>query len=172
MFFLLDAQPSLTCGLLRLDRKYAASALEIRRAKPLEDSPPEPWPFSITPPHGHPLALDDYYPAAKVMSRRMLEVLTTAGVSNLQRFNATLTQPANIVHETHQVVNVISSVKAKVVREGEAYLLSLSDWDPSVLIFRIASGLVVTEAIAKALRGAGLRNLALEPLPTTHIDAS
>lgn len=102
----------------------------------------------------------------------MLEVLTTAGVSNLQRFDATLTQPAGIVHETHQVVNVISSVKAKVVREGEAYVFSLEGWDPSVLIFRIESGLVVTEAVASALRRAGLRNLALEPLPTTHIDAS
>lgn len=172
MFFSIASEPSLTCGELRLDRTFNFAEIEILRAERLE-APAGPWPFTVLASRTNPLVLDDYYPSAHLMSRRMIEVLTSAGVSNLQRFDAILTERGTgVVHGTHQVVNVISAVKSKVVREGGTYVFSLKNWSPSVLVFRIASGLVVTEAIANVLRGAGLRNLALEPLPTTHIDAS
>lgn len=117
--------------------------------------------------------LDDYYPAAHLMSRRMLEVLTNNGVSNLQRFDARLTESASgVVHNTHQVVNVVSQVRSTIVRDGQTYAFSFEAWSPALQIFRIASGLVVTRSLADVLRKAGLRHLSIEPLPTSHIDAS
>src|SRR3712207_5808238 len=111
MFFRLQAEPGLQSGYLKQQNNKHETLL--MGALVDETDLESPWRYTATVNEEHGLALSDYYPGARVMSKRLVETLQGAGVDNLQTFPAEITNGATgEVIGDYVVVNIVGMVSA------------------------------------------------------------
>ena len=179
VYYRIGVLPSLGFGRLQLERRFRALVPGLLDGVVIDPNEvPTPWSFTIEPNPGLALAMNDYYPNFHLMSKRMLECLQAAGVSNLQVFPSEITVlPGKEVRTDYSVVNVVGLIACANPRKSEAtpiadrhYFVSLHIDESKVgdlAMFRLAESqldIIVSEKVAEALRRAKLTNLELEPV--------
>lgn len=179
MHYRIEITPSLGFGRMELERSFKAYKPRFTRGSMLDpEAIPSPWIFTVEPNPGRELALNDYYPEFHLMSDRMLNVLRSAGASNLQAFPATINDVSTgHTIETYKVVNIVGlvacadqDVSDSLPVADKKYFLRLTIDEKQaagLLIFRLEESrvdVIVNESIANAIRGAALRNIELEPV--------
>lgn len=178
MYFRIASEPSMDCGLPVIAESYSAldSALLLGRRIDY-GSVEEPVPFSIQPNPRYPLAMDAYYSECHLMSRRMADVLQSAGVCNLQFFGARVENTVTAeVYSDYLVANIVGMVSCADPAASQGWALADKLHFRSLaidkaraaglMVFRLAESMtdvIVHEQVADRLRAARLKNLMLEP---------
>ena len=120
----------------------------------------------------------DYIAGKCLMSRELVQVLETAGVDNLQIFDAPLTDAATgEINTGYRVVNVIGLVEAAdmdssdsiPLGSGSVFTALVIDTEKAqgLLMFRLAESrtdLIVHERVADAITAGQFRGLTLTPV--------
>ena len=137
-----------------------------------------PWPFTAEVDPEEAFEMSDYYPGARLISKRLVKTLKANGVDNLQTFPAEITnsETGEIIRD-YLVVNIIGMVScANVDASDTAPLADVKHFhklviDPSrtsgLLMFRLAESrrdVIVAEKVAKAIQEGNFRDVTLEPL--------
>jgi hypothetical protein len=176
MYFRLQAQPGPRSGYLKQQNNQHETLMigSLVPDKELE----LPWRYVAVVNEDYGLAMSDFYPGARVMSKRLVSALAAAGVDNLQTF------PAEIKHSLtgdiisdFVVFNIVGMVSAANL--GASSSTPLADVqhfhklviDPArpkgLLMFRLAESrrdIIVAEQIADAIRAGGFTDLGVEQL--------
>lgn len=146
-----------------------------------ENSLTLPWPFTVEVDPEEGLDMSDYYPGAKVMSKRLLETLRTTGVDNLQTFSAEIrNSESGKIIDDFVAVNVVGMVSCADLDASDTSPLADVNFfhklviDPSrtigLLMFRLAESrmdVIVYEKVAKAIQRGNFTDVTLEPLEET-----
>jgi hypothetical protein len=136
-----------------------------------------PWPFTVKPPE-EGLKMSDYYPGAKIMSNRLVSILQSLGVDNLQTFPAVIkNKQTDELINNFLVINVIGMVSCANVAASESTPLADVNFfnklviDPKrargLFMFRLAESrmdIIVIDKIAKAINDGNFKDIVLEPL--------
>jgi hypothetical protein len=124
------------------------------------------------------MIFDDWYSNRYLMSKRLVQTLEFAGVSNLQLFPAEIEVPGTPKPNLDFfVVNIVGIVACADPSKSDAtpladvkYFFKLSI-DPSrpkdAFMFRLAESrtdVIVVERVAKAIEAGAFRNIRLEPV--------
>lgn len=111
MYYRIAAQLNLNAGSIKKEANLSQTLISGRPVK--TDKLVLPWPFSLVHQRAEPLQMSDYYPHVKLMSDRLVETLKSAGVDNLQLFEANIVnQDGDAKIPGYQVVNVLGLVSA------------------------------------------------------------
>ena len=90
MYFRLDAQLNLNAGLIKKEANLSETLIT---GLPIDSrSLVLPWPFSLRHDRPDPLQMADFYTSATLMSDRLIDALKSAGVDNLQLFEAQIVE--------------------------------------------------------------------------------
>ena len=166
MYFRLTARLNLNAGLMKKEANLSQTLINGRPIDPRDLV--LPWPFSLRHKRPEPLHMADFYPSGTVMSERLIDVLKSAGVDNLQLFKA------QIVNEQtkeeiagYQVVNILGLVSAADENASKSRPLAHVRFFEKLildetrargqLMFRLAESLtdiIIAESVAKRI-GAG-----------------
>src|SRR5688572_251168 len=111
MYHKLQAEPGLSSGYLKQQNNKHETLL---RGTLVDETELElPWRYIANVSEEHGLALSDFYPGARVMSKRLVDTLQRLGVENLQTFPAEITNDVTgaVLHD-HVVFNIVGMVSA------------------------------------------------------------
>jgi hypothetical protein len=137
-----------------------------------------PWPFIVKHGRPDPLQLADFYSSAKLMSNRLIETLKSAGVDNLQLFDAQITNERTGERiDGYKVVNILGLVAAADPAASKSRPLAdvqffekLAIDESSArgqLMFRLAESLndiIVAERVARQITAGKFVDVVVEPL--------
>jgi len=125
--------------------------------------------------------LYDFMPNRRVMHKRLVETLRSAGVDNLQTFAAEVVDAeSGAISRDHLVVNVIGIIACANLDESRSHPLGDVHYfeqlvldqprAAGILMFRLAESpieVVTHEKIAEAIRAGNFEGVILEPLMET-----
>jgi hypothetical protein len=143
-----------------------------------ENSLTLPWPLTVEVDPEEGLEMSDYYPGAKIMSKRLVETLRSTGVDNLQTFEAEIkNSETGEMIDDFVVVNVVGMVSCADEDASDASPLADVSFfhtlviEPSraksFLMFRLSESrmdVIVHESVAKAIQLGNFTDVILEPL--------
>lgn len=160
-----------------VDKEQGPAIFSMIEGRPYEMDPGEkPFEFSFEDWQDPPLL--DFISRPCLMSKALVRTLEEAGVDNLQKFDAPLTNRASgDVINDFLVVNVIGLVEAADAGGSESLPLGAGEVftklvvDPEkaqgLLMFRLAESqidVIVHERVANAIRQGGFRGVTLTPV--------
>jgi len=119
-----------------------------------------------------------YFSSARLMHKKLVDVIQTAGVDNIEVFPAIVTWPEkNKVIEDYVVVNIVGLVSCAVKEESDTSPIADVDYfhsitiDPArtnnLLMFRLAESqieVLVHEQVADAIKAGNFEGVVLEPV--------
>jgi hypothetical protein len=125
--------------------------------------------------------LYEYVSNVKVMSKRLLQVIQSAGVDNLQTFPALVTDAASgrasedfVVFNVLGMVSAVDLAQSKGTPLGSVFYFDKIAIDPlkarGLLLFRIKQSpveVIVHESVARLIGNSKIEGLVLEPASTT-----
>jgi hypothetical protein len=176
MYYRLDIAPSLNCGYLEQEANQDETLILGALVKEEELVLPYPFTIRVNPRHG--LEMNDFYPNRKVMSKRLVATLQSAGVDNLQIFPAEIKHnlTGEVIHD-FVVVNIIGMVWCADLSKSDTTPIADVNYfhklaiDPNktkgTLMFRLADSridVIVAEQVAKLIEKGNFHNLILEPI--------
>src|SRR5712692_9049547 len=109
MYYRLQTEPSLQAGYIREEANRHETLLGGDLVD--EGGLTLPWPFTVVVDPEEGLAMSDYYPGKRLMSKRLVAALESGGVDNTQVFPAEMkkSDTGEVIHD-FVVVNVIGMV--------------------------------------------------------------
>ncbi|MHB8813466.1 MAG: hypothetical protein ACYDAE_09365 [Steroidobacteraceae bacterium] len=167
MYFRLTADLNLNCGSIAKEVNVSTAMMKGRPLNAAELV--LPWRFSVEQKRDEPLQMSDFYPYPMLMNKRLIAAIQSAGVDNLQLFDAEIVdKKSNDVNREYQVVNVVGRVSAADPGASKSRpLANLRFFEKLVLdesrthgqlMFRLAESLtdiIIAEKVAKRIEDGG-----------------
>lgn len=137
-----------------------------------------PWPFTLEHKRPDPIQMADFYSSANLMSNRLIDTLKSAGVDNLQLFDAEIVNAGSGEKiDGYRVVNILGLVAAADPAASQSRPLAHVRFFEKLvvddsrargqLMFRLAESLndiIVAEKVAQQIAAAKLVDVFVEPL--------
>ncbi len=179
MYFRLTAKLNRNAGLIMKAGNVSQTLLNGRSLE-LEELV-LPWPFSLQHNRPDPLQMADFYTSPKLMSHRLIATLGSAGVDNLQLFDAEIVnKKTGEKIGGYQVVNILGLVSAADQSASKSRPLAHVQFFETLvldearargqLMFRLAESLndiIIAEKVAKGIVDGGFVDVVVEPLSPT-----
>lgn len=176
MYFRLDCELNRNAGLIMKKGNLSALLLDGKSVK--ADTLKLPWPLLLKHTRPDPLQMADFYSSVNVMSQRLVDALQSAGVDNLQLFDADIVRKdTGEKLGGYRVVNILGLVSAADSRASKGRPLANKTFFETLvldetrarghLMFRLAESLndiIIAEKVAKRVADGGFVDVTVEPL--------